>query len=261
MPSESPAVASSRVRRARVGTTVRIVVAVRHVLDRDGLVAVLSTQRDFQILGCSADWPQTLKLTARLRPDVLLLDMQIEGSPGLPEIQELLRQSPSAHILVIAPHDLERCHLLNPLPDTKTNIQPSKVPQTNCLRMAIAQGALGAIRRSASREDLVSAVRTVAAGRLYLEPCELLSVASAAAPLTARERVIAAHVARGQSNKEISAELGIAAATVKKHITHIMRKLELHDRLQLALCVTRNPQYFLAHGANRPQPARAKQLS
>ena len=117
---------------------------------------------------------------------------------------------------------------------------------TDCLQLAVSEGALGALRRDAEPEELFQAVRAVAQGNAWFEPRTAAAISRSAPPnealaLSARELEVAGLISDGRSNKEIGKALGISEPTVKKHVGHILAKLGLQDRLQIGIYIVRNP--------------------
>jgi DNA-binding NarL/FixJ family response regulator len=125
---------------------------------------------------------------------------------------------------------------------------------TDCLQVAVSEGALGALRRDAEPDQLFRAVRTVAQGNAWYEPRTAAALLKKALrtdsrkegtrDLSARELDVAGLIADGRSNKEIGRALGISEPTVKKHVGHILAKLGLQDRLQIGIYIVRNPLLF-----------------
>ena len=129
---------------------------------------------------------------------------------------------------------------------------------TDCLQLAVSEGALGALRRDAETEELFHAVRAVAKGNVWFEPGTAAAISrrvpgagetSEARALSARELEVAGLISDGRSNKEIGRALGISEPTVKKHVGHILAKLRLQDRLQIGIYIIRNP--LLLDGKSR----------
>jgi DNA-binding NarL/FixJ family response regulator len=229
-----------RASRLRIG----VAVAMQARIDRDALVALLATQPDFALLGSAGNIAETVALCLARRPRVLVLDTLADGSAEAPAAAVLGLAAPGTRILSIAPHGAERCALLNPA----ENDAPAGCPllrddHRTCIELALAHGALGALRRDATAEELFTAVRTVAEGRPWIAP-GLLTRPAPVRPLTTQESRVARRVGAGDSNKEIAAVLGISELTVKKHVGQVLHKLGLHDRLQLGLCVARHPLAF-----------------
>lgn len=238
--------ARSRAAQRSNGHRVRIVVADHQTIDRRGLVGLLTSQRDFEVVGEAGTIEETMRTCAALHPDLLILTLHvgIEGErPPVPAIRSVL---PSLRILALSERGYDACLVLNP-PGRQllktTEIRPKCMSATDCLTLAISQGAAGTLRRDAEPEELFEAVRAVAAGSTWHAPGTALPGAAngAEAGLSERELEVAALIADGLSNKEISTALKISEPTVKKHVGHILEKLGLEDRLQAGLFVARNP--------------------
>lgn len=126
---------------------------------------------------------------------------------------------------------------------------PGCVGGTDCLELAVRDGAMGTLRRSAAPAELFQAVRAVAAGSAWLEPGTAARLAAsangggsmAALPLSERELDVGAMIAEGRSNKEISTSLNISEPTVKKYVGRLLEKLRVEDRLQAGLYLARHP--------------------
>lgn len=230
----------------------RIVVADGHAIDRRGIVSLLSDQPDFEVVGEASNTEEAIERAGSLRPNVLVLTLNLPcdaGDSALPAIRASL---PTLKVLALSERGAATCLVLNP-PGR------SRLPAfahgsiceagTDCLQLAVAQGALGTLRRSADPSALFQAVRAVAAGHASYEPLTAAALTNGAmhqggngrAVLSARELDVAALLAEGASNKEISAGLEISEPTVKKHIGQILRKLGVQDRLQAGLFVARHP--------------------
>ncbi len=137
---------------------------------------------------------------------------------------------------------------------------PAAQMVTDCLQLAVSEGALGALRRDAEPEQLYRAVRTVAQGNAWYEPGTASAMlkralgtdlANGSRALSTRELDVAGLIADGRSNKEIARALGISEPTVKKHVGNILGKLSLQDRLQIGLHVARNPLLLRRSSARR----------
>jgi DNA-binding NarL/FixJ family response regulator len=172
-----------------------------------------------------------------------------EQGPAIPQIREAL---PRLRILALADRGADACLVLNP-PFRREGVPlPLCAHGTDCLTLAVQQGAMATLRRSADPEDLFRALRTIAAGNAWYDPGTANSMLSISGPggagangdgheLSEREVEVAGLLAEGLSNKEISSALKISEPTVKKHIGHILEKLKLSDRLQAGLYIARNP--------------------
>ncbi len=249
--------AESRERSA--AAPIRIVVADDQPIDRRGLAGLLATQSDFEVVGEAASGEEAVERCARLKPDIIVMDVMMPGMDGVAALPELRIASPLTRAIMLAERGERRCLVLNP-PRPGSTVAPPCGPVTDCLQVAVARGAHGALRRSAEPEDLFRAVRAVAAGNAWYEPgtaARMLEKAmGSGAPgreraLSAREVEVAGHIADGHSNKEIGRALGISEATVKKHVRGVLHKLRLEDRLQVGLYFARNP---LLLGSPPPEP-------
>ncbi|GAA1252125.1 MULTISPECIES: response regulator transcription factor [Streptomyces] len=186
-----------------------------HPVVRDGLRGMFESAGDFTVLGEASNGVEAVELTARLDPDVVLMDLRMPGGNGVDAIKELTRRGARSRVLVLTTYD------------TDSDTLP-----------AIEAGATGYLLKDAPREELFTAVRAAADGRTVLSPAvasRLVTAvrtpaAPAGEPLSAREREVLALVAKGTSNKEIARVLFISEATVKTHLTHVYGKLGVKDR-------------------------------
>ncbi len=241
----------SRPRVNGPGSRIRIVLADPQTLDRRGMAGLLTTQPDFEVVGETLAYEDTLHACEALEPDVLVLSLGISGTGRLDSvIAEIRDQVPAIRILAVSERTTSRCWVLNPpshqrMPD----VEHASFGATDCLQIAATHGALGTIRRTAEPVQLFQAIRAVASGSAWYEPRTAALLMSGTNPLeetgihrlSARELDVAALIADGCSNKEISHTLGISEPTVKKHVGRILGKLGLQDRLQAGLYVARNP--------------------
>jgi two-component system nitrate/nitrite response regulator NarL len=203
--------------RARV----RIAVIDDHTLFRRGITALLSRVPDFEIVGEAADGFEGIKAVAACRPDVVLLDLNMPGLSGVETTQAILREAPGTHIVVLTVSE-----------------------EAEDLMTVLRAGALGYLLKNIDSDFLVDSIRSAANGDSVMSPemtGKLLrelraGTDTAAGPeLSPREREIVVCLTRGASNKEIARELGVAESTVKIHVQHILRKLDLSSRVQVAV--------------------------
>jgi DNA-binding NarL/FixJ family response regulator len=182
-----------------------------HFVVRSGLVASLNLEEDLQVVGEVEEVEGVTELYARLQPTVVIMDLQLGGGSGVDATERLLEAFPEARVLGFS----------------------SFVREEEVLRL-IRVGARGFVEKSASRGDLIAAIRTVARGDQWLSAELQQWVADQAGrPLiTARELEILQRIAGGNANKEIAAQLGIAEDTVKQHVSRILAKLGVNDRAQ-----------------------------
>lgn len=182
-----------------------------HFVVRSGLVASLELEDDLKVVGEADRGEDALKLFAKTRPDVVLMDLQLPGLSGIEATAALLRDHPAARVLIF-----------------------STFARDEEIQAALKAGAMGYLQKSASRAALLAAIRTIAGGRRSLPPDieRRLQDRLAEPEVTPREREILTLVTRGNANKEIAATLGISEDTVKQHVSRILVKLKANDRAQ-----------------------------
>jgi DNA-binding NarL/FixJ family response regulator len=182
-----------------------------HFVVRSGLVASLELEDDLQVVGEADRGEEAPRLFAQTRPAVVLMDLQLPGLSGINATAALLREHPDARVLIF-----------------------STFARDEEIQAALKAGALGYLQKSASRDALLAAIRSVARGELSLPPeiAQRLKDRLAEPEITPREREILTLVTRGNANKEIAATLGISEDTVKQHVSRILVKLKANDRAQ-----------------------------
>jgi two-component system nitrate/nitrite response regulator NarL len=199
---------------------IRVVVVDDHTLFRRGIIALLAGEPDFAVVGEAADGAEGIKTVARHQPDVVLLDLNMPGISGIEAMKAILAESPGTQVVMLTVSE-----------------------DAEDLIVALRTGAVGYLLKNIDSEFLVNAIRRAAGGDSVMSP-EMTGklvreirepVSSAQATLSPREREILAFLARGASNKEIARELAVAENTVKIHVQHILRKLELTSRVQAAV--------------------------
>ena len=234
---------------------VRIVVADGQAIDRGGLVGMLDDERDFEVVGEAATVDEAAQQCRALRPDVLVLSLNLPGQEQQAAIPALRTAVPGLRVVALSERGAVQCLVLNPPSRRRTpaEFELKCAVGMDCLQLAVTQGAHATVRRSADPEDLFRAIRAVAAGSAWYDPTTVPGLvqfpdehgaAARSATLTARELQVAALIAEGMSNKEISTALKISEPTVKKHVGSLLQKLGLSDRLQAGLLLVRNPQVF-----------------
>jgi NarL family two-component system response regulator LiaR len=211
---------------------IRVLIADDHSIVRVGLRALIATERGMEVVGEAVDGLDAVHKARALRPDVIVLDLVMPGKDGIQATAEITQENPSARILVL----------------TSFAEEDKLVP-------AFKAGAMGYLLKDSAPQDLLQAIRDVAQGASALHPQiahKLIRELSravdrpvAGVPLTDRERHVVRLVARGLSNDEIAERLHLGERTVRTHISHILRKLHLANRTQLAL-------YALRTGLARP---------
>jgi two-component system nitrate/nitrite response regulator NarL len=216
---------------------IRLLVVDDHTLFRRGLVALLAQDDRFFVAGEAADAGEALRRAAEIQPDVILLDNHLPGVRGVDAVQTLKDVAPHTRILMLTVSE-DEADLVHAL---RAGAQGYllKTVDSDVLAQAIMQTMAGdSVVSPEMTGKLVSAFRS--ASSLPTEaPREVVGAAvSAANPmdtLSPREREILAYISRGASNKEIGRALDIAETTVKIHVQHILRKLNLSSRVQAAV--------------------------
>ena len=248
---------------------IRIVVADHHAIDRGGLVGLIENEPDLVVVGEAATVDEVVIQCRALHPDVLVLTMNLPDQEGEPALLRLRREAPDVRVLAMSDRGTHNCLVLNPPTRHRKTDQPVEYCSvgTDCLALAVVQGARATLRRNADPEDLFRGIRAVAIGQSWYDPqttSGLVSVGEGGVnggtgePLSERELDVAALIAEGLSNKEISTALSISEPTVKKHVGHILEKLGLQDRLQAGLHIARNPLLIRRTQATQATPAAEK---
>ena len=202
---------------------IRILVADDHPMLREGLVAVLSTQPDFDIIGEAADGAEVVRLAEELRPDVILLDLEMPDVDGVAALEGLRDAVSAARAIVFTAYDTDE----------------------RILR-SLRAGARGYLLKGASRQEIFDAVRTVHAGGSLLEPgvtTRLLDHVREGGeqtePLTPRELEVLALISEGLHNSEIAGRLFVTERTVKFHVSSILAKLGADNRTEAVALAAR----------------------
>ena len=203
--------------------SIRIILADDDTLIRTGLRMILGTQPDLEVVGEAADGRAAIAQSRALRPDVVLMDVQMPVMDGLSATAAVTALDPAPRVLILTTFELDEY-----------------------VFRALRSGASGFVLKRTPAEELVDAIRTVAAGEALLAPSvtRRLIEAFTAQPtplapdqallgdLTAREVEVWRHIAQGLSNAEIGAALHLSTLTVKTHVTNLLTKLNLRDRTQ-----------------------------
>ncbi len=198
---------------------IRILVADDHPVVRDGLVAILSTQSDFEIVGEAASGEEAVRQIRALSPDVLLLDLEMPGQDGVEVLKQLQAEQVPTRVVVFTAFDTDE-RILD----------------------AVRAGAQGYLLKGAPREELFNAVRVVYGGGSLLQPIvasKLLRQVSRESRddtpeyrLTPRELEVLRLLAQGNQNKEIALSLVVSERTVKFHVSSILGKLGADNRTE-----------------------------
>ncbi|MEU1725769.1 response regulator [Actinomadura sp. ATCC 39365] len=208
---------------------IRVLVVDDEALVRSGLRMILEAAGEIVVVGEAADGDGAVAAVARLRPEVVLMDVRMPGTDGLTAAARVLAAPDAPKLIMLTTFDLDEY-----------------------VHEALRLGAVGFLLKDTPPRDLAAAVRTVAAGQAMLSPTvtkrligsfvdKAPSRAESArrrlAALTAREEDVIRAVARGLSNAEIGRELRLTEATVKAHVSRVLAKLGLANRVQAAIVV------------------------
>jgi len=247
-----------RERRARLAARktkkIRVVIADSQPIDRGGMAGLIDDERDLEVVGEAATVEETIQQCRALKPDVLVLSLNLPGQDRVPAIPAFRSTLPALRILAVSERGSANCLVLNPPSRGRLSLEvlPACANGTDCLQLAVAQGAAGTLRRNADPEELFRAIRAVAGGHAWYDPTTATGMLSNSGPdarpggaergrLSDRELDVAALISEGFSNKEISTALKIGEPTVKKYVGRILIKLGLQDRLQAGLFIARHP--------------------
>lgn len=201
---------------------IQILIADDHHLVLAGLRALVRDDPSIEVIGEAADGPSALRLATELKPDVIVLDLSMPGMNGVRVVQALRVQLPDCHILILSVHE-DRAYL----------------------RRLLEMGVSGYVLKRSAPEELVAAIRAVAAGGIYLAPAIAGMVVGRGAPpgtgrrfdcstaLSARESEVLQLAAAGYTNKEVSLRLHIGVKTIETYKARAMEKLGLDTRAEL----------------------------
>lgn len=193
---------------------IRLVLVDDHPIVREGLTTVLEDRPELEVVGGAGTAEEGLELAETLRPDVVLLDLEMPGMGGLDAIARFAQRSPLSQVMIFTAYGTDERVLT-----------------------AIRAGARGYLLKGAPAEEIARAISAVHAGETYLDPrvagslvAEINAPRRFAATLTDREREVLRLIADGLPNKGIARRLDISERTVKFHVTSILRKLEVDNR-------------------------------
>jgi DNA-binding NarL/FixJ family response regulator len=211
--------------------TIRVLLADDQPLLRMGFRMILSAQPDLEVVGEAVDGADAVRQTRALRPDVVLMDVRMPGTDGIQATEEIVGAGQGSRVLILTTFDLDEYAFAG-----------------------LRAGASGFVLKDVPPAELIGAIRAVAAGDAVVAPRVTRSLldqlsahlpdpraeppvidTAAVAALTDREREVFGEVARGLSNAEIAARLYLSEATVKTHITRVLAKLRLRDRVQMVI--------------------------
>ncbi|MBA3512988.1 MAG: response regulator transcription factor [Pyrinomonadaceae bacterium] len=200
----------------------RIFLADDHAVVREGLKSLVNAQPDMEVVGEAGDGRATWQRAKQLQPDVVVMDISMPELNGVQATERLKGECPEVRVLALTVHE-----------------------DTSYLRQLLQAGASGYVLKRGAAEELIHAIRTVAAGGVYLDPSlagrvvsryigsQAPNGASQRGDLSERETDVLRLIALGYSNKEIAAQLGISVRTVETYKTRLMVKLDLSSRADI----------------------------
>jgi len=192
---------------------IRILVVDDHHVVRQGIVALLRTVDDFEVVGQATSGEEALTVFGELLPDITLMDLQMPGKGGVAAVEAIREKHTAAKVIVLTTFDGDE--------DIYRSLQA---------------GARGYLLKGMTTDQLVNAIRTVQGGRSIIPGpiAEKLAERITAQQLTSRELSVLERIVAGRANKQIATDLFISEATVKTHINNLLGKLGVADRTQAA---------------------------
>jgi DNA-binding NarL/FixJ family response regulator len=193
----------------KTGNKIRILIADDHFVVRMGLVALMSTEPDMEVVGEATDGAQAVESFRKLLPDLVLMDLRMPVKDGIQATIEIRKQSPEARVLMLTTYDGDED-----------------------IHKALQAGMQGYVLKNSTRETLIPAVRAVAKGQQWIpkDVATRLAARKTFEELTPREVQVLHQLAKGLANKEIADVMGISEHTVKDHLKNILGKLRVPDR-------------------------------
>lgn len=193
---------------------IRVFVVEDHAVVRQGLIALLSSAPEIEVVGFAKDGREAVERYDFLMPDVTLMDLQMPGIPGVEAIRQIRRTVPAARFIVLTTFDGDED-----------------------IYRAMQAGARAYLLKGVDMEELVETIRTVNAGRGRIPSsiAEKLAQRVGSEALSSREAEVLERIVAGRANKEIAKDLNISEATVKSHVNSLLGKLGASDRTQAAV--------------------------
>jgi two-component system response regulator NreC len=200
---------------------INILVADDHAIVRAGLRALIGAESDMDLVGEASSGTEAVELTREVKPDVLVLDVSMPDFDGIEVIKRIKPKFPKIFILILTIHEDE-----------------------GLLKAALKAGASGYILKQAAEKELISAIRVILRGDIYVDPAMLRKLlieerlkpkpeTKGVAPLTPREIEVLKLIVQGYTNRQIGEELNISVRTAENHRSNLCDKLGLHNRVEL----------------------------
>ncbi|WP_375502107.1 response regulator [uncultured Jatrophihabitans sp.] len=212
--------------------TVRVLLADDQPLLRQGFAMIVGAEPDMLVVGEAAEGVEAVALARALRPDIVLMDVRMPGLDGIAATRQITASQPEVKVIILTTFDIDEYAF-----------------------DGLRAGASGFLLKNARPEDLLRGIRAVASGDAVLAPSTTRRVldtyastferstdqqADVLAVLTPREREIFTELAAGRTNQEIAERLTLSETTVKTHVTRVLGKLELRDRVQVVIFAYEN---------------------
>lgn len=203
---------------------IRVMIVDDHMVVRVGMTTLINAQPDMIVIADVANAQQTVEMYEQHQPDITLVDLRMPGMSGVEVITAIRKAYPSARCIVMTTYDGDEQ-----------------------IYQALQAGAWAYLLKSVSREEFLTAIRSVAAGQRHIPPevAQRLAARMPRSDLTSREREVLDLIVRGKSNKDIAAALAISEHTVKNHINNILSKLDVTDRAQAAIVALQRGMVYL----------------
>jgi DNA-binding NarL/FixJ family response regulator len=200
---------------------IRVLIADDHAILRQGVQMLLEADSEIQVVGQAADGLEAVRMADELKPDVVLMDIQMPGVDGIEACERIRKHVPTTRLLVL-----------------------SQIDSEDYLVRVLQAGSLGYVLKQSASDELVHAVHTVAKGNVYMTPAMQSRFVSLhfrqedekrdrSKQLTPREQEVLKGITEGLTNQEIADQLMVSIKTVQTHRGNIMEKLDLHDRVDL----------------------------
>lgn len=199
-------------------TPITVLIVDDHPLFRDGVAALLGKQDDIAVVGEASNGLEAVSLAQELKPDVILMDLQMPGLNGTDATRQILRILPGSRVLMLTTY--------------KGDVRANE---------ALSAGAAGYALKDTVRKDLVNIIRDIYEGRKVVPPEVAIDLAAHLSDekLTQREMDVLKFVALGKSNRAVASSLGVTEETVKSHMRNVLGKLSANDRTHAVLIAVR----------------------
>lgn len=194
---------------------IRVIIADDHLVVREGLVVMLQSTGEFEVVGQGSNGEEAVYLAQKLQPDVAVIDLQMPGIGGIEAIQRITQKAPKVQVVVLSTFD-----------------------QDEYIYQSVQAGAKGYVLKGSGLDELLDVVRSAAKGKLLLSSAiasklvEHISTPHVGQALTEREYEVLRLLSRGWRNREIAQHLCISERTVKNHVTNIITKLAVKSRTE-----------------------------